>query len=160
MDRRLLVVPGALLVLLFVADVSVFRWQASLRAGTPASPGSHAVVNASDLSARCADAAVVLADGNNVSIRGYRIAPGSVDLLFERASTSGEWALGDANCANRLSGVDNLRVDGESYRVLGKYSRERLDRTPLAGLAKLGCGLVGVALLAVGLLAIVHRESE
>ncbi|OYR71210.1 hypothetical protein DJ71_20615, partial [Halorubrum sp. E3] len=61
---------------------------------------------------------------------------------------------------NRLSGVDNLRVDGESYRVLGGYSRERLDRTPLAGGARLGSGLVGVALLAGGLLAIVHRESE
>jgi hypothetical protein len=160
MDRRLLVVPGALLVLLFVADVSVVGWQASLRAGTPASPGSHSIVNATDLPARCADAAVALADGNNVTIRGYRIAPESVDLLVERASTSGEWALGDANCADRLAGVDNLRVDGESYRVLGEYSRERLDRTPLAGLARLGGGLVGVALLAVGLVAAVHRESE
>ena len=160
MDRRLLVVPGALLVLLFVADVSVVGWQASLRAGTPASPGSHSIVNATDLPARCADAAVALADGNNVTIRGYRIAPESVDLLVERASTSGEWALGDANCADRLAGVDNLRVDGESYRILGEYSRERLDRTPLAGLARLGGGLVGVALLAVGLVAAVHRESE
>ncbi|EMA60062.1 hypothetical protein C470_09649 [Halorubrum distributum JCM 13561] len=158
MDRRLLAVPGALLLLVLIADVSVVGWRATFHAG--AGLEQHQVVNATDLPARCADAAVALADGNNVSIRGYRIAPGSVDLLFERASTSGEWALGDANCANRLSGVDNLRVDGESYRVLGKYSRERLDRTPLAGLAKLGCGLVGVALLAVGLLAIVHRESE
>jgi hypothetical protein len=160
MDRRLLVVPGALLVLLFVADVSVVGWQASLRAGTPASPGSHSIVNATDLPARCADAAVALADGNNVTIRGYRIAPESVDLLVERASTSGEWALGDANCADRLAGVDDLRVDGESYRVLGEYSRERLDRTPPFGLAKLGSGLVGVGLLAVGLVAAVHRESE
>ncbi|OYR85011.1 hypothetical protein DJ84_04060 [Halorubrum ezzemoulense] len=158
MDRRLLAVPGALLLLVLIADVSVVGWRATFHAG--AGLEQHQVVNATDLPARCADAAVALADGNNVSIRGYRIAPGSVDLLFERASTSGEWALGDANCANRLSGVDNLRVDGESYRVLGKYSRERLDRTPLAGLAKLGCGLVDVALLAVGLLAIVHRESE
>ena len=158
MDRRLLAVPGALLLGFLIADVSVVGWRARFYPG----PGldQHQVVNATDLRARCADAAVALADGNNVSIRGYRIAPESVDLLFERASASGEWALGDANCANRLAGVDNLRVDGESYRVLGGYSRERLDRTPLAGLAKVGSGLVGVALLAVGLLATVHRESE
>ncbi|OTF02138.1 hypothetical protein [Halorubrum sp. SD612] len=158
MDRRLLVVPGALLLGFLIADVSVVGWRATFYPG----PGldQHRVVNATDLPARCADAAVALADGDNVSIRGYRIAPESVDLLFERASTSGEWALGDANCANRLSGVDNLRVDGQSYRVLGGYSRERLDRTPLAGLARLGSGLVGVALLAVGLLATVHRGSE
>ncbi|WP_017343641.1 hypothetical protein [Halorubrum sp. T3] len=158
MDRRLLAVPGALLLGFLIADVSVVGWRATFYPG----PGldQHQVVNATDLPARCADAAVALADGNNVSIRGYRIAPESVDLLIERASTSGEWALGDANCANRLAGVDNLRVDGESYRVLGGYSRERLDRTPLAGLARLGSGLVGVALLAVGLLATVHGESE
>ncbi|OYR85665.1 hypothetical protein DJ72_03840, partial [Halorubrum distributum] len=147
MDRRLLVVPGALLLLVLIADVSVVGWRATFHAG--AGLDQHPVVNATDLPGRCADVAVALADSNNVSIRGYRIAPGSVDLLFERASTSGEWALGDANCANRLSGVDNLRVDGESYRVLGGYSRERLDRTPLAGVARLGSGLGGVALLAV-----------
>ncbi len=158
MDRRLLAVPGALLVLLFAADVSVVGWRATFHAG--AGLDQHQVVNATGLPARCADAAVALADGNNVSIRGYRIAPESVDLLVERASTSGEWALGDVNCADRLSGLDNLRVDGQSYRVLGEYSRERLDRTPLAGLARLGSGLVGVALLAVGLLATVHRGSE
>ncbi|QUO48153.1 hypothetical protein [Halorubrum ruber] len=158
MDRRLLAVPGALLLGFLIADVSVVGWRATFYPG----PGldQHQVVNATDLPARCADAAVALADGNNVSIRGYRIAPESVDLLIERASTSGEWALGDANCANRLAGVDNLRVDGESYRVLGGYSRERLDRTPLFGLAKLGSGVGGVALLAAGLLATVHRESE
>ena len=158
MDRRLLVVPGALLLLVLIADVSVVGWRATFHAG--AGLEQHQVVNATDLPARCADAAVALADGNNVSIRGYRIAPGSVDLLFERASTSGEWALGDANCANRLSGVDNLRVDGESYRVLGGYSRERLDRTPLAGVARLGSGLVGVGLLAVGFFEALHWESE
>ncbi|MDV7351324.1 hypothetical protein R3751_16290 [Halorubrum distributum] len=158
MDRRLLAVPGALLLLVLIADVSVVGWRATFHAG--AGLEQHQVVNATDLPARCADAAVALADGNNVSIRGYRIAPGSVDLLFERASTSGEWAQGDANCANRLSGVDNLRVDGESYRVLGGYSRERLDRTPLAGVARLGSGLVGVGLLAVGFFEALHWESE
>ena len=160
MDRRLLAVPGALLLGFLIADVSVVGWQASLRAGMPASPGSYAVVNASDLPARCADAAVTLADGNNVSIRGYRIASESVDLQIERTSVSERWALSDANCADRLAGLDNLRVDGQSYRVLGGYSRERLDRTPLFGLAKLGSGVGGVALLAAGLLATVHRESE
>ncbi|TKX82995.1 hypothetical protein EXE43_26540, partial [Halorubrum sp. SS5] len=59
-----------------------------------------------------------------------------------------------------LAGTDDLRVDGESYRVLGSYSRERLDRTPVGGLARLGGGLGGVALLAVGLFEVVHRESE
>ncbi|WP_423995937.1 hypothetical protein [Halorubrum trapanicum] len=158
MDRRLLAVPGALLLGFLIADPSVFRWQAKLYPG----PGldQHPVVNASDLPARCADAAVTLADGNNVSIRGYRIASESVDLQIERTSVSERWALSDANCADRLAGLDNLRVDGQSYRVLGEYSRERLDRTPLFGLAKLGSGVGGVALLAAGLLATVHRESE
>jgi len=158
MDRRLFAVPGALLLLVLIADVSVVGWRATFYPG----PGldQHQVVNATDLPARCADAAVALADGTNVSIRGYRIAPESVGLLIERASTSGEWALGDANCANRLAGVDNLRVDGKSYRVLGSYSRDRLDRTPLAGVAKVGSGLVGVGLLGVGLFEVVHGESE
>ena len=158
MDRRLFAVPGALLLLVLIADVSVLRWRAAFHAGPGL--GQHPVVNASDLPARCADAAVALADGNDVTIRGYRIAPGSVDLLVERTSASGEWSLGDTNCADHLSGLDDLRVDGESYRVFGEYSRERLDRTPLAGLARLGSGLVGVGLLAVGLLETVHRESE
>ena len=158
MDRRLLAVPGALLLLVLIADVSVVSWEASLRAGTPPGGGSHPAVNATDLPARCADTAVALADGNNVSIRGYRIAPDSVDLLVERTSASGEWTLGDANCADRLSGVDNLRVDGESHRVLGEYSADRL--TLAAGLAKLGSGVVGVALLAVGLFAALHGEPE
>ncbi|WP_096394344.1 hypothetical protein [Halorubrum trapanicum] len=157
MDRRLLAVPGALLLLVLIADVSVVGWEATFRAG--AGLDQHSAVNASDLPARCADTAVALADGRTVSIRGYRVAPGSIDLLFERASTSGEWALGDANCADRLAGLDNLRVDGESYRVLGSYSRDRLDRTPAAGLARLGSGLVGVALLAIGLFAAVHRDT-
>ena len=158
MDRRLLVVPGALLLLVLIADVSVVRWEAALRAG----PGleRHPTVNATDLPARCADTAVALAEGRNVSIRGYRIAPGSVDLVIERASVSGEWALGGANCADRLVGGDDLRVDGRSYRVLGHYSRGRVDRSPPFGLAKFGSGLVGVGLLAVGLLATVHQESE
>ena len=158
MDRRLLALPGALLALLLIADVSVVGWEATLRAG----PGleRHPTVNATALPARCTDVAVALADGHTVSVRGYRVAPDSLDLLVERTSVAGEWALGDANCADRLAGTDDLRVDGESYRVLGEYSRERLDRTPPFGLAKLGSGLVGVGLLAVGLLATVHRESE
>jgi hypothetical protein len=156
MDRRLLAVPGALLLLFLIADPSAFRWQAAFYPG----PGldRHPVVNATDLPARCADAAVALANGNNVSIRGYRVAPDSVDLLVERTSVSGEWTLGEANCADRLSGVDTLRVDGESYRVLGEYSADRL--TLAAGLAKLGSGVVGVALLAVGLFAALHGEPE
>ena len=156
MDRRLLVVPGALLLLFLIANPSAFRWQATFHPG----PGldQHPVVNATDLPARCADAAVALADGNNVSIRGYRVAPDSVDLLFERTSVSGEWVLGEANCADRLSGVANLRVDGESYRVLGEYSADRL--TLAAGLAKLGSGVAGVALLAVGLFEALHGEPE
>ncbi|TKX56879.1 hypothetical protein EXE44_12510 [Halorubrum sp. SS7] len=158
MDRRLLAVPGALLLLAAAADVSVVGWEATFRAG--AGLDQHATVNAAELPARCADAAVALADGRNVSIRGYRVAPGSVDLLVERTSTAGEWALGDANCADRLAGTDDLRVDGESYRVLGSYSRERLDRTPLFGLARLGGGLGGVALLAVGLFEAIHGERE
>jgi hypothetical protein len=158
MDRRLLVVPGALLLLVLIADPSVFRWRATYHAG----PGldQHPVVNVTDLPARCADTAVALADGSNVSIRGYRIAPRSVDLLVEHTSASGEWALGEANCADRLGGIDNLRVDGESYRVLGAYSRDRLDRSLPAGLAKLGSGVVGVALLAVGLFATAFGEPE
>lgn len=158
MDRRLLVVPGVLLLLVLIADPSVFRWRATYHAG----PGldQHPVVNATDLRARCADAAVALADGSNVSIRGYRIAPGSVDFLFERTSAAGEWAAGETNCADRLGGIDNLRVDGESYRVLGAYSRDRLDRSLPAGLAKLGSGVVGVALLAVGLFATAFGEPE
>jgi hypothetical protein len=158
MDRRLLVLPGALLLLVLIAEPSVVSWEATLRTG----PGldRHPTVNATDLPARCADTAVALADGRNVSIRGYRIAPGFLDLLVERTSVAGEWALGDANCAARLAGVDDLRVDGESYRVLGEYSRERLDRSPAFGLARLGSGLVGVGLLAVGLLTAVHREPE
>jgi hypothetical protein len=156
MDRRLLAAPGALLLLVLIADPNVFRWQATFYPG----PGldRHPVVNATDLPARCADVAVALADGNNVSIRGYRVAPDSVDLLVERTSVSGEWTLGEANCADRLSGVDNLRVDGESYRVLGEYSADRL--TLAAGLAKLGSGVVGVALLAVGLFDALHGEPE
>ena len=158
MDRRLLAVPGALLLGFLIADPSVVGWRATFHAG--AGLDQHQVVNATDLPARCADAAVTLADGNNVSIRGYRIASESVDLQIERTSVSERWALSDANCADRLAGLDNLRVDGQSYRVLGGYSRERLDRTPLFGLAKLGSGVGGVALLAAGLLATVHRESE
>jgi hypothetical protein len=156
MDRRLLAVPGALLLLFLIADPNVFRWQATFYPG----PGldQHPTVNATGLPARCTDAAVVLADGSNVSIRGYRIAPRSLDLLVERTSASGEWALGETNCADRLSGVDNLRVDGESYRVLGTYSGGRL--TLVTGLAKLGSGVVGVALLAVGLFEAIHGESE
>ncbi|MFC7323128.1 hypothetical protein ACFQMF_00895 [Halorubrum rutilum] len=157
MDRRLLAVPGALLLLVLVADVSVVGWRAAFYPGLGLN--QHPAVNAADLPARCADAAVALADGNNVSIRGYRIAPGSVDLLLEHTSAVGEWAIGETNCADRLAGVDNLRVDGESYGVLGSYSRDRLDRTPLAGLARLGSGIAGVALLAVGLFAAVHRDS-
>ncbi|GAA0532635.1 hypothetical protein ABNG02_00825 [Halorubrum ejinorense] len=155
MDRRLLVVPGALLLLVLIADVGVFRWQATYHAG----PGldQHPTVNATDLPARCADTAVALADGNNVSIRGYRIAPESHDILVERTSASGEWALGETNCADRLSGVANLRVDGESYRVLGTYSGGR-PRPAAMGLAKLGAGAVGVALLAVGLFEAVRGE--
>ncbi|ELZ44255.1 hypothetical protein C464_15520 [Halorubrum coriense DSM 10284] len=158
MDRRLLALPGALFLFLLLADPSVVGWEATLRAG----PGleRHPAVNATDLPGRCAETAVALADGRNVSVRGYRVAPDSLDLLVERTSVSGEWALGDANCAARLSGVDDLRVDGESYRVLGEYSRERLDRSPAFGLARLGSGLAGVGLLAVGLLATVHREFE
>jgi hypothetical protein len=159
MDRRLLAVPGALLLLVLIADVSVVSWEASLRAGTPPGGGSHSIVNVTDLPARCADTAVALADGDTVSIRGYRIARQSIDLLFERTSASGEWALGETNCADRLAGVDNLRVDGESYRVLGTYSGGRLSPTA-TGLAKLGTGVVGVALLAVGLFAALHREAE
>jgi hypothetical protein len=157
MDRRLLAVPGALLLLVLIADVSVVGWRATFHAG--AGLDQHQAVNAADLPARCVDAAVALADGTNVSIRGYRIAPDSVDLLVERASTSGEWALGETNCADRLSGVDNLRVDGESYRVLGMYSGGRLSPAVM-GLAKLGTGVVGIALLAVGLFEAVYREAE
>ena len=157
MDRRLLVVPGALLLLVLIADPSVFRWQAAFHPGRGLD--RYQAVNATDLPARCADAAVALADGNNVSIRGYRIAPGSLDLLVERTSASGEWALGETNCADRLSGVDNLRVDGESHRVLGTYSGDRLSPAAM-GVAKLGSGVVGVALLAVGLFEALHRESE
>jgi hypothetical protein len=157
MDRRILAVPGVLLLLILIADPSVFRWQATFYPG--AGLDQHPVVNAADLPARCANAAVALADGNNVSIRGYRVAPGSVDLLLERTSASGEWTLGETNCADRLSGVDNLRVDGESYRVLGTYSGGRLSPAVM-GLAKLGTGVVGIALLAVGLFEAVYREAE
>ncbi|WP_432508319.1 hypothetical protein [Halorubrum ezzemoulense] len=158
MDRRLLVVPGVLLLLALIADVRVVRWEAALRAG----PGleRHRTVNATGLPARCAEAAVALADSDDVSMRGYRIAPGSLDLVVEPTSASGRWALGDANCADRLAGVDDLRVDGRSYRVLGQYLRGRVDRTALFGLARLGSGVVGVGLLAVGLLATVGRDSK
>ncbi|MEZ3165396.1 hypothetical protein ABNG03_09955 [Halorubrum sp. RMP-47] len=158
MDRRLLALPGALLLLVLLADPSVLSWEGTFRAGRGLE--QHATVNATALPARCTDVAVALADGRNVSIRGYRVVAGSLDLLVERTSVSGEWALGDANCADRLTGVSDLRVDGDSYRVLGGYSSERLDRAPLFGLAKLGSGLVGVALLAVGIFATVHRGSE
>ena len=128
MDRRLLAVPDALLLLVAAADVSVVGWEATFRAG--AGLDNHPAVNATDLPARAT------------------------------ASSSGEWALGETNCADRLAGVDDLRVDGESYRFLGEYSRDRLDRNPLAGLAKLGSGVAGVALLAVGLLVTAFGVPE
>ncbi|ELZ54526.1 MULTISPECIES: hypothetical protein [Halorubrum] len=158
MDRRLLAVPGVFLLLFLIADVGLLRWQATLHAG----PGldGRPPTHVRELPAACRDAAVALADGRTVSVRGFRVAPDSVDLAFERASVTGEWTLGDANCADRLSGLDNLRVDGRSYGVLGEYSQERVDRTPAFGLARLGTGLVGVGLLAVGLLATLHGEVE
>lgn len=158
MDRRLLVVPGTLLVLFLTADVGIVGWRATLRAG-PGLDGRPPTYG-SELPAACRDVAIALADGRNVSISGYRVAPGSIDLVLERTSVSERWTLGGANCADRLAGLDDLRVDDRSYRVLGRYSRERLDRTPSFGLARLGSGLVGVGLLAAGILATVHGESE
>jgi hypothetical protein len=158
MDRRLLVVPGVLLVLLFAADVSVVHWQATLRAG--AGLDGRPPTSDSRLPAACRAAAAALAEGRTVSLEGYRVAPGSVDVVLERTSVSERWTLGDANCAERLASSDNLRVGDRSYRVLGRYSRDRLDRTPLFGLARLGSGVVGVGLLAAGSLATVHRSAR
>lgn len=158
MDRRLLIVPGAVLLALAFADVGIVHWEAELY--TTAGLSTHPAVDSSTLPAACDRLTTSLAAGRNVSVEGYRIAPDTVDLVVKRTSLTERWGLANTNCADRLAFHSNLQIDGQSYDVNGQYTKTRIDNTPPYGVVRLIATTLGCGMVAIGAIDSLHREDN
>jgi len=151
MDRRHLLAAGGILVVLVVASgaLGVVAWDADLHA-TDRNLGSADRTTVGDLSPECRQTARSLAASETVSIEEYRIGVGSGAAVVVRHTADGGWTLGSVACTPRLRSENNLHVEDRSINVLGSTTTSSLHRTPAFGGVRILCGVVGIALLAVG----------
>ncbi len=152
MDRRHLVVPGAILVALVIASgfLGVVAWDADLSA-TDRNLESADRTTVGELPPECRGFARSIAASETVSIEEYRIAVGSDDDAVVIRHIAGDgWTSGSAACAPRLASENDLHVGNRSVNVLGSVTKSTLHRDPAVGAIRILGGVVGGTLVFVG----------
>jgi hypothetical protein len=153
MDRRHLVVPGAILMALVVASgfLGVVAWDSDLSA-TDRNLESADRTTVEALPSECRGFARTIAGSGTVSMDEYRIVAGSDDAVIVVRRVAGErWWLGSTACTPRLRSENNLHVGTRSVNVLGSVTRTTIHHEPtfrgvqiLLGVAGGVCVFVGV----------------